>query len=65
MTSWRFRSCPSCGTVRGASTFQLVGNYRRGWNERGTLRRRCPDCGHAAPTSAFKVVRQHRGRGAA
>ncbi len=62
--AWRFRRCPSCFTVAAAGTFAVVGSYRPGWNETGTMRRRCPDCGHVGPSRDFQVVRERRAGGA-
>jgi ribosomal protein S27AE len=60
-TAWRFRHCPHCGVTNTAGDFRIVGTYRRGWNDRSTLRRRCPSCGVVDRTEGFPVVRQQGG----
>jgi len=58
--SWRWRRCPACRAVNGASRFTIVGRYRPGWTDNANLERRCPSCGLTAPTFKFAVVREQR-----
>jgi hypothetical protein len=58
--AWRWRCCPSCKSVERASDFKVVGGYRPGWDQHGTMRRSCPNCGHVGPTGTFQVVREAR-----
>lgn len=60
MTSWRWRRCLRCGEVNRAGDFQVVGTYRPGWNDTGSVQRQCPGCGLTDRTDAFIVVRERR-----
>jgi uncharacterized C2H2 Zn-finger protein len=56
--AWRFRRCPECHLVSAAGDYSVVGSFRPGWNQYGTIRRRCPHCGYVARSAAFTVVRE-------
>ena len=58
--AWRWRRCPRCGAVEPASAFEVVGSFRPGWEEQGTVDRRCPACRTVARSFEFPVVRERR-----
>ena len=46
MTAWRYRRCPSCGTVVPGGELRPVRYGAGHWRRRGYGVRRCPSCGH-------------------
>jgi endogenous inhibitor of DNA gyrase (YacG/DUF329 family) len=62
MAAWRFRRCPSCGTVHRAGELLTHWDCGETWSD-GRVERECPTCGYRGPTWRFPIVREQHPRG--
>lgn len=61
MTTWRWRTCPSCYVVFPGGQLRPLRYGEGHWRRHGYSLRRCPRCGHVGETRDFRIVGQgHR-----